>query len=58
MTATNLDGENTPHKITGLISVMLLSAKQGDTLKIQAEGPQAAEVLAAIQALADENFGD
>jgi dihydroxyacetone kinase phosphotransfer subunit len=58
VTVTNLDGENTPHKITGLISVMLLSAKQGDSLKIEAEGPQATEVLAAIQALADENFGD
>ena len=58
VTVTNLDGEKTPHRVTGLISVMLLSAKQGDTLQVEAEGPQAAEVLAAIQSLVDDNFGD
>ena len=58
VTAINLDGNKAPQKITGLISVMLLGAKKGDRLEIQAEGPQAAETLAAIQALVEDNFGE
>ena len=55
---TNLNGSKVPQPITGLISVMMLGAKQGHALEIHAEGPQASETLAAIQKLVDENFGE
>lgn len=41
--------------ITGVIT---LGARHGDTLAVGASGPAAVAVLAAIQALAAQNFGD
>ncbi|MEJ2747250.1 MAG: dihydroxyacetone kinase phosphoryl donor subunit DhaM, partial [Anaerolineae bacterium] len=38
--------------------VATLNARQGDTITVQAAGPDAAEAVAAIQALAADNFGD
>jgi multiphosphoryl transfer protein len=38
--------------------VATLNARQGDTVTITAVGPDASEVLAALQALAADNFGD
>ncbi len=38
--------------------VATLNARQGDTVTITAAGPDASEVLAALQALAADNFGD
>ncbi len=41
-----------------LNKVTTLDIRQGDTITIRASGPDAAEALAAIKALADDNFGD
>ena len=38
--------------------VATLGVRQGDTITIRAAGPDAAAALAALQALADDNFGD
>ncbi|MBK8987222.1 MAG: phosphoenolpyruvate--protein phosphotransferase [Chloroflexi bacterium] len=38
--------------------VATLGARQGDTIVVAAAGPDAAAALAAIQSLADDNFGD
>ena len=38
--------------------VATMGVRQGDEIVVAAMGPDAAAVLAAIQALADENFGD
>jgi len=58
VTATNLSENKGPLHINGLIAVMLLGAKKGDTLRIQAEGSQQAEVLAALAELFRSNFGE
>ncbi|HJS92763.1 MAG TPA: phosphoenolpyruvate--protein phosphotransferase, partial [Solirubrobacteraceae bacterium] len=50
------DGQ--PVKATSLTNVVALGARFGDTLLVTASGPQAHEALAALQALADEGFGD
>src|SRR4051794_34028718 len=41
-----------------LTGLALLRAAQGDELDVAARGPQARELLAALQELADANFGD
>jgi multiphosphoryl transfer protein len=38
--------------------VATLGVRQGDEIRITAVGPDAAALLAAVQALADDNFGD
>jgi phosphocarrier protein FPr len=38
--------------------VATLGVRQGDTITVSASGPDAAAALAALQALADDNFGD
>lgn len=38
--------------------VATLGVRQGDTITVRASGPDAAAALAALQALADDNFGD
>ena len=53
--ATNGRG---PVGARSLIGVATLGARRGHELVVRAEGPQAAEALAAIQRLADECFGD
>ncbi|HET6870832.1 MAG TPA: phosphoenolpyruvate--protein phosphotransferase [Solirubrobacteraceae bacterium] len=50
------DGQ--PVKATSLTNVVALGARFGDTLLVSASGAQADEVVAALQALADEGFGD
>jgi phosphocarrier protein FPr len=50
------DGQ--PVKATSLTNVVALGARLGDTLHVSASGPQAHEAIAALQALADEGFGD
>ena len=47
-----------PVTINGLIAVMLLAAKKGDVLKIQAEGEEKQEVIDALKKLFAENFGE
>jgi phosphoenolpyruvate-protein phosphotransferase/dihydroxyacetone kinase phosphotransfer subunit len=51
-------GGGEPVKATSLTNVVALGARMGDTLLVTASGPQAAEVLDALRALADEGFGD
>ncbi|HSC02071.1 MAG TPA: phosphoenolpyruvate--protein phosphotransferase [Solirubrobacteraceae bacterium] len=50
------DGQ--PVKATSLTNVVALSARFGDALLVSASGPRAHEAIAALQALADEGFGD
>ncbi len=50
------DGQ--PVRATSLTNVVALGARLGDGLLISASGPQAREAIAALQALADEGFGD
>ena len=58
VTVTNLSENKGPLHINGLIAVMLLGAKKGDTLKVQAEGSQKTEVLDALAELFRSNFGE
>ena len=58
VTVTNLTESKGPLQVNGLITVMLLGAKKGDTLRIQAEGAQKSEVLAALAELFRDNFGE
>ncbi len=43
---------------TSMNQVATLGARQGDVLVVSATGPQAEEALAALEALAVDNFGD
>ena len=47
-----------PVRATSLTNVVGLGARFGDTLTVTAVGPQAREAIAALQALAEEGFGD
>ena len=51
-------GGGEPVKATSLTNVVALSGRFGDTLLVSASGPQAREAIAALEALADEGFGD
>ena len=51
-------GGGPPVRATSLTNVVALGARFGDALVVSASGPQAAEALAALRALADEGFGD
>ncbi|GAA2817915.1 dihydroxyacetone kinase phosphoryl donor subunit DhaM [Kribbella solani] len=55
---TDLDTGRGPVDAGSLSMVATLNAQQGHRLRVGASGAQAAEVLAAIEALAAENFGD
>jgi phosphoenolpyruvate-protein phosphotransferase/dihydroxyacetone kinase phosphotransfer subunit len=52
------EGGGPPVRATSLTNVVALGARFGDTLVVTASGPQAAEALKALRALADEGFGD
>ena len=45
-------------RATSLTNVVALGARFGDTLVVTASGPQAADALKALRALADGGFGD
>ena len=53
--ATGGRGPVTARSLTNLVA---LGARFGDTLVVTASGPQAAEAIDALRALADEGFGD
>jgi phosphoenolpyruvate-protein phosphotransferase/dihydroxyacetone kinase phosphotransfer subunit len=55
---TNARAARGPVDASSLSKVATLNAREGDSLKAQASGPDAAAVLAAIRALADQAFGD
>ncbi|MFF0265582.1 phosphoenolpyruvate--protein phosphotransferase [Kribbella sp. NPDC004536] len=58
VTLTDLDTGKGPVDAGSLSMVATLNAQQGHRLLVGASGPQAGEVLAAVEALADDNFGD
>jgi multiphosphoryl transfer protein len=51
-------GGGDPVRATSLTNVVALGARFGDTLMVSASGPDAGEAIAALQALAEEGFGD
>src|SRR5919197_4325612 len=51
-------GGGPPVRATSLTNIVALGARLGDTLLVSASGPQASESIAALEALADESFGD
>ena len=53
--ATRGTGPGDGRSLTGLA---VLGVKQGDEILVRATGPQAAEAIAALRALAADNFGD
>ena len=63
-TANQFDAEITVRKgklaanAKSINQVATLGVRQGETVEITAVGPEAAQALAALQALADDNFGD
>lgn len=58
LTVTNRTNANEPLLVKGMISVMLLEAKQGDELLLQATGPDKHAVLAELKELFLDNFGE
>ncbi len=55
---TNASGERGPADGRSLTGLATLAVGQGDEIVVRARGPQSAEALAALEALAAENFGD
>jgi phosphoenolpyruvate-protein phosphotransferase/dihydroxyacetone kinase phosphotransfer subunit len=51
-------GGGAPVRATSLTNVVALGARFGDTLLVEATGPQAADAIDALRGLADEGFGD
>jgi phosphocarrier protein len=43
---------------TSIMGLMMLAAAPGDTIRIEAEGPDAAEALAAVADLVENRFGE
>jgi phosphocarrier protein HPr len=43
---------------TSIMGLMMLAAGNGSDIHVSASGPQAAEALAALQALIDDKFGE
>ncbi|MFD7156418.1 HPr family phosphocarrier protein [Kribbella sp. NPDC059898] len=58
VTLTDLDTGKGPVDAGSLSMVATLNARQGHRLRVGASGTQAAEVLAAVEELAADNFGD
>lgn len=58
LTVTNRTNAAEPVLVKGMISVMLLAAKQGDELMLQAAGPDKNEMLAELKELFLTNFGE
>lgn len=58
LTVTNQTNGTEPVVVKGMISVMLLAAKQGDELLLQASGPDRDALLAELKDLFLKNFGE
>jgi phosphocarrier protein HPr len=43
---------------TSIMGLMMLAAGPGTSIKVEAKGPQAAEVMAALEALVTSGFGE
>jgi multiphosphoryl transfer protein len=55
---SNITRDRGPADGRSLIGVATLAVGQGDEIMVRARGPQAAEALDALRALAAQNFGD
>jgi multiphosphoryl transfer protein len=55
---TNLRNGKGPAPGKSLNGIAMLGVRQGDEIEVTATGPQSSEVLAALQRLADDDFGD
>jgi phosphoenolpyruvate-protein phosphotransferase/dihydroxyacetone kinase phosphotransfer subunit len=55
---TNVTAGGGPVSVRSLNAVATLGVRHGDEILLRASGPQAEEALAAIQRLADDNWGD
>jgi phosphocarrier protein FPr len=58
VTLTDVTTGKGPVDASSLSMVATLNAQQGHRLRVGASGPQAAEAIAAVEALAADNFGD
>jgi len=43
---------------SSIMGLMMLAAGQGTTISIEAEGPEAAQAIAALTALVEDGFGE
>ncbi len=52
--------EKDGHRVNGksIMGVMMLAAAKGSTLKVEASGPDALEVVTKLEALVDDLFGE
>ena len=50
------DGQRVNGK--SIMGVMMLAAAKGSTIRVEAQGPDAAEVVADIERLIDDRFGE
>jgi multiphosphoryl transfer protein len=55
---TNLRSGKGPASARSLNGIAMLGVRQGDEIEVTATGPQSSEVLAALQRLAEDDFGD
>jgi phosphocarrier protein FPr len=55
---SNLTTQNGPVNAKSINAVIMLGVRQGHQIEVTASGPNARAALDAIQALAEENFGD
>ncbi len=53
-----LGSDNTKTNARSITGLMMLGAGQGTKLRVTAEGPDAAEALAAVEALFEARFGE
>jgi phosphoenolpyruvate-protein phosphotransferase/dihydroxyacetone kinase phosphotransfer subunit len=51
-------GDGPPAPAASLTAVLALAVRRGDELRVLARGPQAAEAVAALRALAEDGFGE
>jgi len=58
LSVTNLTNETEPVLVKGMISVMLLAAKQGDELLLHATGPDKKALIEELHGLFKNNFGE
>ncbi len=56
--ATNLTKGNGPVNAKSALKVLTLAVQQGHQIRLQADGPDAEEALAALRELVESNFGE
>ncbi len=58
ITARNVTTDSKSSNAKSILKVLSLGVKQGHTVEVQAEGPQAEQALDALQELVLSNFGE